>query len=95
LKAHTQIGGEKVNVSYAFAQSGKKTDEKSSDVNKKPDEKPSNKTNKQEQKVSNDANKKEKKGAGNDPSNKKKDKVQSGELFDRMSNGHDTISISC
>lgn len=36
LKAHSQIGGEKVNVSFAFAQSGKKVEEKPAENNKKP-----------------------------------------------------------
>jgi len=45
LQAHTQIGGEKVNVSYAFAQTGKKPEQKSTNTNnddKKQEQMPTN-----------------------------------------------------
>lgn len=38
FKAHTQIGGEKVNISYAFAQ-GKKPEQKPGNAAKKPEQK--------------------------------------------------------
>jgi len=36
LKAHTQIGGEKVNVSYAFAKADNEQKPTTTDSNKKP-----------------------------------------------------------
>ena len=66
FKAHTQIGGEKVNISYAFAQ-GKKQEVKPSDSTKKPEQKPANESNKN-------------KPAKEAP--KKKEKVQAGESND-------------
>lgn len=44
LKAHTQIGGEKVNVSYAFAKADKQQKPTPADSNKTPEKKPSTPT---------------------------------------------------
>jgi len=48
LKAHTQIGGEKVNVSYAFASTGKQKQNTNNESNKKQEQKPVNTNKKQE-----------------------------------------------
>jgi len=47
LNAHTQIGGEKVNISYAFLQTGKQPQ---ANTNKKQEQKPAN-TNKTQEKT--------------------------------------------
>lgn len=44
MNAHKQIGGEKINVSYAFAKSPKKSKPTSADSNKTPEKKPSTPT---------------------------------------------------
>ena len=39
FSAHSQIGGEKVNVSYAFAQTGKPQKNNNNESNEKPEQK--------------------------------------------------------
>ena len=51
LKAHTQIGGEKVNVNYAFAQTAKPQQQ----------QKPNNESNKKQEQKSDNTNKKQEK----------------------------------
>jgi len=64
LGAHTHIGGEKVNVSYAFAQTGKQ--QTNNEPNKKQEQKPVNtNTNKKQE------NNKNKPATANENSNKK------------------------
>jgi hypothetical protein len=62
LGAHTHIGGEKVNVSYAFAQTGKQ--QTNNEPNKKQEQKPVNTNKKQE-------NNQNKPATANENSNKK------------------------
>ena len=64
FKAHTQIGGEKVNISYAFAQ-GKKPEQKPANAAKKPEQKaPTDATKTKAAPANENAKKKEKKKPG-------------------------------
>lgn len=49
MKAHTHIGGEKVNVSYAFAKAAKEAKPATTDSNKTQEKKPAENTNKKQQ----------------------------------------------